>query len=685
MTGSLTPLGAAGLLEPVARATVVLSVALALAWLARKGPAGVRHLLWTITFALLLVLPVFSLLGLSWEVPILPSALGPTEQRFSEIPPIRAGADGVVTVPTSELSLPVAGSRAVPAGEPVSPARSVPHPLLFWGVGCAIGLTSLMMGAVRFARLVRTARPLRNPILLQQAEAIRQRLGINSDVRFLLSEAARIPMTGGLLKRVVLFPASSAEWSPERWRVVLTHEMIHVRRRDVLRQLMARSVLALYWFHPLSWVATRLAAIASEEACDQEVLKLGTRPSAYAAHLLALTGTTNAHRSVLTLPMGQQSHSQLEKRIMAILSPFRPVRSAIGTALMVTALSGAGVSAALVQPVQQRNVRIDDTPLLTIGDDPDEALYDLTGAVLTDDALILAEWSTHSLRFHDRETGELLYTVGQRGEGPGDYLSLDFLQAVDDRLYTFDGRNMRVTIRTGTGDVERTVRVQPWGDYNAVHVDGFLPDGSVLTSAHTFRWAQTPMIRRFEHELARHEPDGTFADRLGTHLSYEHYATPGRMSIFPYRREVWVVVTGDRYHVVDNKDPVIRAFDATGELVDELQPHMPLEPTAITSAGRDSLPEMEGIDGDDLPRFYPFYGRPRMAGGALWVPDYPGLAPGGGSAWTVYSAEGDLVRRVTASEVGLTVLAADDDVVAVLLTDELGVETVELRRIVGLP
>ncbi len=46
MTGSLTPLGAAGLLEPVARATIVLSVALALAWLARKGPAGVRHLLW---------------------------------------------------------------------------------------------------------------------------------------------------------------------------------------------------------------------------------------------------------------------------------------------------------------------------------------------------------------------------------------------------------------------------------------------------------------------------------------------------------------------------------------------------------------------------------------------------------------------------------------------------------------
>ena len=46
---------------------------------------------------------------------------------------------------------------------------------------------------------------------------------------------------------------------------------------------------------------------------------------------------------------------------MAILTPFRPGRSGIGTALMVAALSGTGVSATIVQPVQQRNVRIDDT------------------------------------------------------------------------------------------------------------------------------------------------------------------------------------------------------------------------------------------------------------------------------------------------------------------------------------
>ena len=342
---------------------------------------------------------------------------------------------------------------------------------------------------------------------------------------------------------------------------------------------------------------------------------------------------------------------------------------------------GDAVNAAGAPP-QQRDMRIDEMLLFTIGDDPDEALYDLTGAVLTHDAIILAEESTSSLRFYDRETGRFLHSVGQQGEGPGDHQGLAFLQAVGEKLYTFDRRLYRVTIFDRAGEVERTVRIMPWGGYNQVEFEGILTDGSMLASGHTFRWERAPMIRRFEHELARHDADGTFAERLGTYRSYEHYASSERMHIFPYRREVWVLVVGDRYYIVDNKDPVIRAFDASGALVDELQPHMPLEPMRISRAGRDSFPPMEGIDDDDLPRFYPFYGRPRVAGGALWVRDYPGMAPGVGSAWTVYSTEGDLVGRVTSSEVDITVLAADDDVVAVLVTDELGVETVELRRII---
>ena len=64
---------AAGVVGLVAKATVVLCLALALAWLAPRGSARTLHLFWTTTFVLLLALPVLSLLGPSWPVPILPA------------------------------------------------------------------------------------------------------------------------------------------------------------------------------------------------------------------------------------------------------------------------------------------------------------------------------------------------------------------------------------------------------------------------------------------------------------------------------------------------------------------------------------------------------------------------------------------------------------------------------------
>lgn len=356
-----------------------------------------------------------------------------------------------------------------------------------------------------------------------------------------------------------------------------------------------------------------------------------------------------------------------------------PMLIALGSGPPVQALSAED------SPPQQTDRRIDETPLLTIGDDPEEALHDVIGAVIIDKVLILAEASTYSLRFHDRATGQLLHTAGRKGEGPGEYERLDLLQSVGDRLFTFDGWLRRVTVRDLTGDVERTVPIRPWGDYNSVDVEGFFSDGSVLVSAWAFGWVEKPMIRRFNHELASLGPDGTFADSIGAYQGYEHYASPETMSIYPYRREVWVVVLDDKYHVVDNKHPVIRVFDGSGNLVHELQPYAPLEPQKLTFAARDSLPDMDGIERADLPRFYPYYGRPRAVGGALWVPDYAGLAPGGGSAWTVYSQDGDRVGRVTASELDIVPLAADAETAVVLARNAFDVQTVELRRLIEHP
>ena len=46
-------------------------------------------------------------------------------------------------------------------------------------------------------------------------------------------------------------------WSDERARVVLSHELAHIRRGDWIVQLSAELLRAIYWFNPLLWVACR--------------------------------------------------------------------------------------------------------------------------------------------------------------------------------------------------------------------------------------------------------------------------------------------------------------------------------------------------------------------------------------------------------------------------------------------
>ena len=362
---------------------------------------------------------------------------------------------------------------------------------------------------------------------------------------------------------------------------------------------------------------------------------------------------------------------------------------------LVFLLAGCGVDDGGGGPVQssatiERGARIDSIPLLTIGDDPEDPLYRVIGAVLVGDTLIVAQASSMTLRFYDRRTGELLRSVGGPGEGPGEYEGLSSLQRVGDRLYTFDRQAYRMTVLDLSGTLVRTVSIEPWGVYNFPDLAGVFPDGSLLVSARFWDWANTaksPMIRRDVMVLGRYDANGVFLDSLGTYLGGEYYVAPygnggerirGGLSFVRWSRAGMV---GDGYYILDNKDPMIPVFDTAGNLLHEAGPDTPPEPVSITGEDRDEFSDIDDIDSDDLPLFYPFYSGSAAVGGALWVRHYGDLERDGRLEWSVYSHEGDPIGRVTSAE-ALRVLAVDGDLAVMVRRDEMNVETVELRRIV---
>ncbi len=464
------------LFEIAARATVLLTVALVLAWLARRRCAGVRHMLWTMAFALLVALPLLKLFAPAWEVSLLPAG-GPPIEPPTIVAPAPGASTESISLPAANPPSPGARPAATPPMEAPAAGWMIPFPLLLWGLGCTVSLISLAVGRARFRALIRLAQPVRDPVWLRQVDAIRERVGLRSGVRLYLTERAGPPMTGGLWRPAVLLPASAVNWAVGRRRAVLMHEIIHVRRRDTLRQLLIRAALAIYWFHPLAWLASRLAASAREEACDEEVLARGTRASEYAGHLLAASAGVSPGPSVLSLPLVRHSRSQLERRILSVLNPRRPRRSAAATAVLFATIGCVGVSTAVTHPVRDSSQEEQFVGLLPADQTLDGRTFGKIISVreLSDGRILLSDMGEREryLYLADPRTDEVR-SLGRIGDGPGEFRYPGFLYPLgpDSTLFTdqythraflvADGDHPE-TLDAGTLLIARLGAEPPWG------------------------------------------------------------------------------------------------------------------------------------------------------------------------------------------------------------------------------
>jgi hypothetical protein len=109
---------------------------------------------------------------------------------------------------------------------------------------------------------------------------------------------------------------------------------------------------ALYWFHPLVWTAARRLRDASERACDDLAIRLGSRPSEYADHLLRLV-TSTGPRAMPGVALAMAQRKEFEGRMLAILypalrrdAPARWKSAALSGALVVLSLLVAAAAPA---------------------------------------------------------------------------------------------------------------------------------------------------------------------------------------------------------------------------------------------------------------------------------------------------------------------------------------------------
>jgi len=175
---------------------------------------------------------------------------------------------------------------------------------LVLGTAWATGLLSLCV-AFWWRRRVHRRRlesvSVQTPAFLHDAirDAARS-LGLRREPRVLLSFAVASPAVMGVLRPTVLLPGDLAV--ARRTRLVdhaLLHELAHVRRGDLLWQAAFDLACAVFWFHPMLWLARSRSRDLRELCCDATVAKtLGDRAPEYRDTLL------DAAREMVAGPSG---------------------------------------------------------------------------------------------------------------------------------------------------------------------------------------------------------------------------------------------------------------------------------------------------------------------------------------------------------------------------------------------
>lgn len=139
---------------------------------------------------------------------------------------------------------------------------------IWFGVAALLALRLVLKNAAFSFRLRRAAAP-PSTELSELVDRCRREMGLQRPVRLWLTPAVDHPALYGLFRPVILLPAGIASWvDPVELRLVLLHELAHLKRRDMALHWVIAALEVLHWFNPVLIFAFARMRADRELACD---------------------------------------------------------------------------------------------------------------------------------------------------------------------------------------------------------------------------------------------------------------------------------------------------------------------------------------------------------------------------------------------------------------------------------
>ncbi|WP_042454651.1 M56 family metallopeptidase [Neobacillus dielmonensis] len=144
---------------------------------------------------------------------------------------------------------------------------------VLWIIGVSAALLYILCVNILMLAKLKKCSICEREDLIEILEVEKSRLKVNSKVKIIYSNYSKSPAVYGMIRPKILLPEELIDkLTPEEFRFVFSHELTHIKNKDLAVNTLLMVVKAIYWFNPLIWYALNQIKQDCEMACDAGVL-----------------------------------------------------------------------------------------------------------------------------------------------------------------------------------------------------------------------------------------------------------------------------------------------------------------------------------------------------------------------------------------------------------------------------
>lgn len=168
-------------------------------------------------------------------------------------------------------------------------------------------------------------------------------------VQVMVSTHATTPMLIGLWKPIIVLPDTRLE--DKELALILSHELVHFQRGDLLVKLLVLVANAVHWFNPVIYLLNKQMNMQCELSCDEKVVKGMDAESRrlYGEMILSMLEYGVNQRNIIFTSSFSNSKRYIKRRLSNLMNAQETKRSILLISIVaIFAVIGAGGFAAYV-------------------------------------------------------------------------------------------------------------------------------------------------------------------------------------------------------------------------------------------------------------------------------------------------------------------------------------------------